>query len=116
MIDERLERLERELELITQRNARVEADKAWEVSWVRCGSICVMTYLVAALYLYIVGTERFWLHAFTPVFGFYLSARSMPIIKKWWINSHYKNGKLNEVVRAQNRQLLDSASERMPVA
>ncbi len=51
MIDERLERLERQLELIAQRNARVEADKAWEVSWVRRGSICAMTYVVAALYL-----------------------------------------------------------------
>jgi hypothetical protein len=93
MTDEKLERIERELEEIKQRNARVEANKAWEVSTARICVICAMTYLVAATFLYLIGTERFWLNALTPVFGFYLSARSLPIIKKWWINSHYQNGK-----------------------
>jgi uncharacterized membrane protein len=115
MTEERLQRLERELELIKQRNVKLEADKAWEASWVRGVSISVMMYLVAAIYLYLVGTQRFWLHAFSPVLGFYLTVRSMPIIKKWWINLYYKNGEDNDVVQSPKGRLLDNRSGKSPV-
>jgi hypothetical protein len=87
--DDRLQRLEQELVLITQRNARVEADKAWELSGVRIGAICLLTYVVAAVFLYVIGTERFWLGAVVPTLGFFLSAQSLPAIKRWWIVSRY---------------------------
>lgn len=93
MNDERLEHVEQELELINKRNQRVEADKAWEVSRFRIGTICGITYLVAATLLFLIGTERFWLNALVPVLGFYLSAQSLPAIKKWWIDTRYQNRK-----------------------
>jgi hypothetical protein len=114
LTDERLARLEREIELIKQRNSRVEADKAWELSWVRAAAICLMTYAIAASFLYLVGTERFWLHALTPVFGFYLSVRSMPIIKKWWISSHYQRGKVNPSLPSYSTESLDKKSDTVP--
>ena len=89
MIDERGDRHEREIALIQQRNARVEADKAWEISRVRTGAICCITYLVAFLFLHLIGTKRAWLYALEPALGFYLSAHSLPILKNWWINSVY---------------------------
>jgi len=88
--DERFERIEHELESIKQRNARVEADKAWEVSPMRIGTICGITYLVASVLLYVIGTERFWLGALVPTLGFFLSAQSLPAVKHWWINSRYQ--------------------------
>jgi hypothetical protein len=89
--DDKLERIEQALELIKLRNARVEADKAWEVSPMRIGTICCITYAVAALLLFVIGAEHCWLGALVPTVGFLLSAQSLPAVKRWWINSRYKN-------------------------
>ena len=90
MSDDRLALLEKELSAIKARNLRVEADKAWEVSGLRISTICAITYIVAALLLYILGNERFWLNALVPVFGFYLSSQSLPFAKKYWIEHAYR--------------------------
>lgn len=84
-----LELLQREIDVIKQRNARVEADKAWETSLFRVGIICAMTYVVASAVLYFIGSQNFWLNALVPTIGFFLSAQSLPAIKKWWIKSRY---------------------------
>jgi hypothetical protein len=93
MTDDRLKCLERELELVKQRNARVETDKAWEGSAFRINAICVLTYIVATVFLYLIGVQRFWLSALIPTIGFYLSAQSLPAIKKWWIEAHFPSQK-----------------------
>lgn len=90
MTDEDLKRIEQELETIKQRNTKVEADKAWEGSFFRISCICVITYAVVALLLFVIGTDRFWLGAIVPVFGFLLSTQSLPALKRWWINSRYQ--------------------------
>jgi hypothetical protein len=88
--DDDLKRLEEQLDVIKQRNARVEADKAWETSSFRIGSICAITYLVAAALLYVIGSERFWLGALVPTVGFLLSAQTPPALKRWWIARRYR--------------------------
>jgi hypothetical protein len=90
MTDETLQLIEKELEIIKQRNARVEADKAWEASPMRIGTICTITYLVAAVLLYTIGAHRFWLDALVPPLGFFLSTQSLPPIKRWWITCRYQ--------------------------
>lgn len=90
MLEERLSAIEQDLELIKQRNARVEADKSWETSKTRIGTICAITYVIALLLLFALRTERFWLNALLPAIGFYLSAQSLPAIKRWWIASLYQ--------------------------
>jgi hypothetical protein len=85
--EERLQNLETRIADIEKRNARVEAEKAWEVSSARISTICLITYLVAAAVLWLLGTERFWLNALLPVCGFYLSAQSLPIVKRRWLES-----------------------------
>ena len=87
--DEKFLQIEQQLEVIRQRNKRVEADKAWEASAVRIASICLITYLIAATLLYAIGAQRFWLDALVPPLGFFLSTRSLPAIKSWWLASHY---------------------------
>ena len=93
MTDERLQQIEQQLEIVRQRNARVEADKAWEGSRIRIGAICVITYLVASVLLYTIGAKQFWLDALVPPLGFFLSTRSLPAIKRWWISSLYQGTK-----------------------
>lgn len=79
-----------DLESITQRNMRVEADKAWETSWARRFLISALTYIFLLIYLPILGHENAYLHATVPVFGYLFSTVSIPFIKKWWLENRYK--------------------------
>lgn len=82
--------VEQEIKAIKERNARVEADKAWEVSAFRVSTICAITYIIAGLVLFVIGSPRWWLNALIPTIGFYLSTRSLPIIKRWWLKFRYR--------------------------
>lgn len=79
------------LDEIKERNARVEADKAWETSWVRRLFIASVTYVIAAFYMNYAGLGNAYLSAFVPTGGYLLSTLSLPYLKKIWINKCYKN-------------------------
>lgn len=78
--------LDQRLQIIEQRNQRVEADKAWEVSWVRRGVIAGVTYMCALIIL-----KGEWVSALVPVIGYIVSTLSLPAIKKMWIKQRLKN-------------------------
>ena len=82
--------LEKEINLIKERNKRVEADKAWETSKFRIFSIVVMTYIITSIVFYFIGVKNYLLSALIPTVGFYLSTQSLPFIKTWWIKKYYK--------------------------
>lgn len=84
------ERIGETIERMLERNARVEADKAWESSYVRIGSIALVTYLGTALVLYSIGVDQFYLSAVVPVVGYLLSTQTLPSMKEWWLKYHYK--------------------------
>lgn len=81
------ERIGDTIERMLERNARVEADKAWETSTVRIGAISLIIYISVAGLLYIIGVERHLLSALVPVAGFILSTQSLPVLKEWWIQN-----------------------------
>lgn len=81
--------VEAEIEKIKERNRRVEADKAWETSLFRTVTISVLTYVVAAAFLYVVGVQQFLLSAVVPALGFFLSTQSLPAIKDWWLKNRH---------------------------
>lgn len=83
------------LRLIQERNARVEADKAWETSKTRRASIALVTYLVAGLYMSALSANLPWLNALIPVGGYLLSTLSLPKIKQAWLQKHNLAGKVN---------------------
>jgi len=78
--------LERRVEIIEERNHKVEADKAWENSWTRRISIMVLTYLVIAAYLQFVVHVNPWINALVPVFGFFLSTLTISLLKNFWLS------------------------------
>lgn len=80
------------IDAIQQRNARVEADKAWETSWTRKIIITSLTYIVVMTYLTALGMERVYLHALVPAGGYFLSTLSLPFFKQYWIKNIYKQG------------------------
>ena len=86
-MEERLHDIERELEHIKERNQRVEADKAWETSLFRMFSIAVITYVVAAIFLYLIDVSSFLFGALVPAAGFILSVQSLPALKRRWVKN-----------------------------
>ena len=83
--------MEQELKAIYERNQRVEADKAWEVSWTRRIFIAVATYVIASIWLLFIRDTMPFLKALVPTIGYLLSTLSLPLIKKNWIKNHDKN-------------------------
>lgn len=77
--------LEKEIELIKERNKRVEKDKAWETSWTRKICIAILTYLVVVCYNYgITKFDNVFLSSLVPVMGFLLSTLSLKVIRNIW--------------------------------
>jgi len=75
---------------ILERNARVEREKAWEVSWTRRLTILILTYLVVVLFLWSIRIPLPFLQALIPTAGFFLSTLSLPWMKRWWMKRHYR--------------------------
>lgn len=69
---------------IEERNLRVEADKAWEISLARRLTISVITYVTALFLLWFIGAENPSLGALVPVAGFLLSTLSLSAVRAWW--------------------------------
>lgn len=80
-----MENIEQEINKIKIRNDRVEADKAWEISWTRKILVAILTYLVIALFLFIIKAQRPLLTAIIPTLGFMLSTASLSFAKKVWL-------------------------------
>lgn len=77
--------LEKEIELIKERNKRVEQNKAWETSFVRRLSIAILTYIIVVTYsLLIKEVSNVFLTSLVPVIGFLLSTLSINLIRKLW--------------------------------
>jgi len=89
-MEERIQKLEKEIEIIKTRNLRVEADKAWETSYFRVFLISGTIYVIAFKVLYFIGTENYLLNALIPPIGYFISVQSLPFIKKWWIKNNKK--------------------------
>jgi Flp pilus assembly protein TadB len=87
-MEDRIERIEQELQTIKARNQKVEAGKAWEQSAFRLFSIAFITYVIASVVLYFIHVPNFYLSALVPVIGYLLSVQSLPFIKDWWIKRY----------------------------
>jgi len=91
-MEERIKKLEEEVEIIKARNRKVEADKSWEVSYFRIFLISAIIYVIAVKVLNFIGVEDYFSNALVPAIGYFISVQSLPFIKKWWIKNHHNNG------------------------
>lgn len=85
-----------ELDSIRERNARVEADKAWETSWTRRLIIAGGTYIIVCVYLMVLGVQGAVLHALVPPGAYILSTLTLPVFKRLWIEKCYSAPKHKE--------------------
>ena len=75
------------LQSLIDRNKRVEADKAWELSFTRRVFLAVLTYITASLLLWLLGQEGFLLLAFIPAISYVFSTLTLPWLKRIWMRS-----------------------------
>ncbi len=73
---------------IKERNHRVEIDKAWETSWTRRSVIALITYMIAAVFMWRIGIPDAYLNALVPTGGYLLSTLSLSVIKRVWLRKH----------------------------
>lgn len=85
-----IDEIKTEINLIKERNKRVEGDKAWEISKTRVLVVLGMTYIITAVVFYFIGVKNYLLNALIPSLGFFLSTQSLPFIKKWWLKKYIK--------------------------
>ncbi|MCX6771726.1 MAG: hypothetical protein NTX79_06745 [Candidatus Micrarchaeota archaeon] len=80
-----LRELDKRVAGIERRNARVEADKAWETSFARRGLLVLFTYLAVGAYLAAISVQDAWLNAIVPAVAFMLSTLTLPYFKGIWL-------------------------------
>lgn len=80
-----LHNLEKEIEAIKTRNKKVEADKAWEVSFVRRILISASTYVLISVFMYAIGVEKPLVSAIIPAIAYLISTHSLELFKSWWL-------------------------------
>jgi hypothetical protein len=83
-LESRIETIESQILSISERNRRVELNKAWETSRTRLCSITVITYITMVLVFSVLGSARAFLDALVPTTGFFLSTLSLPVIRRAW--------------------------------
>jgi polyferredoxin len=86
-----IQQLKKEIEIIKERNKRVEADKAWETSWSRKLAIAVLTYIVIVLFFYFAHLPKPFVNSIVPSLAFLLSTLTLGFLKKLWLNRQCKN-------------------------
>ncbi len=80
--------MQHELQMIRERNRRVEADKAWETSWTRRLFIAAVTYCIAVLFLWSIDVALPGWNALVPTGGYLLSTLSLASVKRRWLQRY----------------------------
>jgi hypothetical protein len=80
-----LEKLQKEIEKIKERNKKVEADKAWETSTLRKVTIALVTYFFITMLMMILEITDPFISAIIPTAGYLLSTLSIGVVKTWWL-------------------------------
>ena len=78
--------IEAQLQAVLERNRRVEAEKAWEISFTRRGFLFLLTYLIAWFFLAQLDLPSPHFQALIPAGAYMLSTLSLPWLKKLWMN------------------------------
>ncbi|MBP6098633.1 MAG: hypothetical protein KA477_01475 [Candidatus Levybacteria bacterium] len=84
-LESEIKKLRLEIDEIHARNRRVEADKAWELSYVRTGFIGLVTFLLVFIFLLLINDGRPFRNGILATLGYLLSSQTYGILKRFWI-------------------------------
>jgi putative acetyltransferase len=76
---------------LQERNKMIEAEKAWETSWTRRAIIAIVTYIIVAFWLAIIGVSHNLIHALVAVASYLVGMAMLPMIKEHWIERVYRH-------------------------
>lgn len=82
--------LKKEIDLIKQRNKKVELDKAWETSWARRILVFILTYMVMVIFFYVAKLPKPFVNSIVPAVAFVLSTLTLAFFKKTWLKNYCK--------------------------
>lgn len=82
-----MEDLQNQINELKDRNKKVEADKAWETSWMRKLIIFALTYIVIVIFFYVAELPKPFLNAIVPALAFVLSTLTLSLFKKMWLKN-----------------------------
>jgi len=83
--------LKQEIQKLKDRNKRVEANKAWEISFTRILLLMILTYVFTVItFLTFKNDSPWWINALIPALGFYLSTLTLPFVRSFWEKYLYK--------------------------
>jgi hypothetical protein len=80
-----MNKIQKRLQAIEQRNYKVEQNKAWETSWTRRIVIAVLTYVTIVLFFFVAQLPHPFINSLVPTTGFVLSTLSLPFFRKLWM-------------------------------
>ncbi|PIN84756.1 MAG: hypothetical protein COV47_05815 [Candidatus Diapherotrites archaeon CG11_big_fil_rev_8_21_14_0_20_37_9] len=83
--------LEKEINLLKERNKKVEADKAWETSKTRRLILALSTYFIVYYFLTLINSPDQHFVSLVPAGAYLLQQYSMPFLKKIWAQRFHKN-------------------------
>jgi len=83
-------KIEEEIRKIKERNAKVEIDKAWEISKTRRIILAIFIYVFASLIFLSIKVPDPFLNALIPTCAFVISMASFPFFKEFWVKNIYK--------------------------
>jgi len=81
-----IKKLEKEIQIIKERNKKVEADKSWETSWTRKILIALLTYVVIVIFFYFANLPNPLVNSIVPALAFILSTLTLSFFKRIWLN------------------------------
>lgn len=87
---DKVDKLEKRISQIEDRNKKVEIDKAWESSYTRRILLIFFTYSTMAIYMGLVLRVEPFVNALVPTLGFLLSTLSLSFFKEFWIKKIHK--------------------------
>ena len=82
--------IEEEIIKLKNRNKKVEANKAWEISWTRRIIIAMITYVVIVIFFFYADLPKPFISSIIPTLGFLISTFTISILKNIWIKYIYK--------------------------
>lgn len=85
-IEKEIQKLKAEIANIQERNQRVEADKAWELSRTRVGFIAITTYILIVGTMILIKDDHPFLNATIATIGYLISSASYNLLKKRWLS------------------------------
>lgn len=90
-----IKKLQEEIAALKARNKKVEANKKWEMSWIRRTLVALLTYGVMVIFMMVAQYDQPFLGALIPTIAYLISMSTLTFFKNCWLKKLDKKGVAN---------------------